>query len=220
MSARNPSLMNSETGSPSRRELPPRVNRGTGDVRKRNEVILLIWVVPFGHGPPEGINDGQSHGAGRRENEPADAEPAGQVLGPAEEHVGNYGLRRRWVALEPMENGVLELAEDAHHRPESVRRKVLDVLHAGGEGRVGGERQDEGGDGREGDVSGGDEDGYGEAACSELVGKVQEGYHVALCRVREDQDVCAVVGCGGDGRGGHGGRLKKLMPFRAVVVKI
>lgn len=190
-------------------ELPPGVFRGIRNFGEREDLVLVVGVVSFEEAVPERVDDGEGQGAGGGEDEPLNAELGSEAVGPAQEHVGDDGDGRVGVGGEPTEERVVELAQGAHHGEEGVDGEVLDVLEAGGEGGVGGEREDEGLDGiirvvvggeerlEKRAVFGGDENGDGEAAVGELVGEVEERDHVTLCWVWEHQDMGCMVWGGG-----------------------
>lgn len=103
------------------------------------------------------------------------------MVGPAQEHVGDYGGGRRWVGAEPLLERVAKAGESAHHGSEAAGGEIDGVLDAGGDGGVLWKGEDEGGDGigvggeeggEEAEVFGGDEKGDGEAAGGELVGEI------------------------------------------------
>ncbi|PON79792.1 hypothetical protein PanWU01x14_010240 [Parasponia andersonii] len=66
------------------------------------------------------------------EGDPGDINPAGQVECPPEEEVGDKGNRGIWVGLEPLDNGVLELAEGVDDGDVSGVADVPDILDASG----------------------------------------------------------------------------------------
>lgn len=162
--------------------------------------IVVVDIFPHGHFTPQKVNKRNGEGAGGEEGVAVDAELASEVVGPPQEHVGDYGHRRRGVVAEPVGDGVAEPGQGAHHGDEAAGGEVDGVLDAGGDGGVRRKREDERGDGlgvggeegvQEREVFGGYENGYGEAARGEVAREIQEWYHVPLRRIGEYQDVCA-----------------------------
>ena len=92
------------------------------------------------------------------------------------------------MGFEPLEDWILELGESDDNGEVAELAEFLDVFHAGREGGVRREREEEGvnggGVGGEervecGEVIGGDDDGDGEGSESELVSEVE---------IREDEE--------------------------------
>lgn len=88
------------------------------------------------------VKDGDKESSGAVENDPGDSELRGEAVGPAEEEIGEDGNRWVGVGVEPVGDGFLEFAESRHDRDVTVVADVLDVLDAGRDGRVVGERED------------------------------------------------------------------------------
>lgn len=80
--------------------------------------------------------------SGRVEDDPRNPEAMSQVVGPAEEEIGEEGCRGVGVGAEPLDYGVLEFAESRHDWDVSMVADVLDVLDAGRDGWVVWERED------------------------------------------------------------------------------
>lgn len=94
------------------------------------------------------VEHGHEEGAGGVEDEPGDPQLEGEVFGPSQEEVRDYGAGRVWVGHEPAGNRFPELAEGTGEGGDgSVLGKVFDVLDAGGDGGAVGEREDESLDG-------------------------------------------------------------------------
>lgn len=95
----------------------------------------------------------------------------GEALGPAEKEIGNDGDGRGRMGTEPLNNGVVELAEGSHDGEISMVADVADVFGANGEFGVRREGKNEGLNGwvglkkgvKEGEDFGGNQDGNCEA---------------------------------------------------------
>lgn len=144
-------------------------------------MVVVAGVFPLRHIAPQAVYEGDGEGAGGEEGVAADGELAGELVCPAQEHVGDNGGGRRGVVAEPVEYGVVEPGQGAHHGAESTGGEVDGALDAGWDGVVRRKREDEGGDGggvggeegvEEREVLWSDEDGDGEATCGEVVGEI------------------------------------------------
>lgn len=76
-------------------------------------------------------------------NDPGDLKVVGEVLGPAEEGIGNDGGGRGGVGVEPVDDRVVELAEGDHDGEVAVVADLADVFGTGGEIGVRREGKDE-----------------------------------------------------------------------------
>lgn len=79
---------------------------------------------------------------GRAEGDPRNPQAMSQVVGPAEEEIGEEGRRGVRVGVEPLDYGVLEFAQSRHDWDVSMVSDVLDVLDAGRDGWVIWKRED------------------------------------------------------------------------------
>lgn len=66
-------------------------------------------------------------------NDSGNSKMVGKALGPAKEEIGNDGDRRGRMGVEPVDDGVVELAEGEHDGEVAVVADVADVFDAGGE---------------------------------------------------------------------------------------
>lgn len=87
------------------------------------------------------VEHGDEESSGAVENNPRDSELCSEAVGPAEEEIGEDGHRWVRVGVEPLDDGILELAESGHDRNVAVVTDVFDVLDAGRNGRVVRERE-------------------------------------------------------------------------------
>lgn len=91
---------------------------------------------------PEMIEASNEESCGRVEGDPRNPKANSQVVGPAEEEIGEEGCRGVRVGVEPLDYGVLEFAESCHDWDVSMVADVLDVLDARRDGWVVWERED------------------------------------------------------------------------------
>lgn len=94
------------------------------------------------------MRHGGAEHAGGREDDPRDADLGGERLRPPAEEVGYDGDDGvRGLRPGPREDGAVERGERVDEHGDVDGRAVHRVLEAGGEGRVGGEGEDERADG-------------------------------------------------------------------------
>ena len=75
-------------------DLPPGENRGIRQVGERNGVGVVVVVVVLGQVAPEGEGYGEGEGAGGGEYKARHVEVTCEVVGPAEEEIGDDGFGR------------------------------------------------------------------------------------------------------------------------------
>uniref|UniRef100_A0A0E0KW11 Uncharacterized protein n=1 Tax=Oryza punctata TaxID=4537 RepID=A0A0E0KW11_ORYPU len=180
-------------------DLSPLKRRLAGDRRERN---LKPIVAPHGsldQAAEERVRHGGAEHAGGREYDPRDTDLGGERLRPPAEEVGydgDDGVRR--LRPGPREDGLVERGERVDEHGDVDGRAIPGVLEAGGEGRVGGEGEDEPVDGvgvrgeergELGRVGGRGDDGEAESSRREEGGEVVERKRVALRREGDKEDV-------------------------------
>lgn len=125
---------------------------------------------------PEVVADASEKGRRGVEGDSGNAELVGEVMGPAEEEIRDYGDRRRRMGVEPLEDGVVKLGESVDEGKVAMVADVLEVLNPRREGWVvrkiedkGFERSGMGGEEgiEKGQVLGSDEQGEEEVGVGE-----------------------------------------------------